>query len=167
MAAKYTFDLTEQERSELQSLVHKGKCAARKRLHAQIILLADNGQECAKRPNEEIAQILGIDKSTVGRVCRRFVEEGFEAALQRRKHKNHRPRKLDGAQEARLVMLACGQAPDGRARWTMKLLAERLVELDVVGSISKDTVRRTLKKTKSSRGKRSNGASPPRPARPS
>jgi transposase len=103
-----------------------------------------------------------VSVATVERVRQRFVEQGFEAALVRKKQaRPSRARKLDGAAEARLVALACSSPPDGRARWTMRLLADKLVELEVVDSVSDATVRRTLKKTRSSRGRRSSGASRP------
>ena len=143
---KYTFELTEQERASLLELVHKGKGAARKRLHAQILLLAQDQPDQPRRPNEQIAQVLHVGLATVGRVRQRFVEEGLEAALNPRRQKRWKTPKLDGAGEAELVRLACSHPPDGRQRWTLELLAGRLVQLKIVDSISDETVRRVMKK---------------------
>src|SRR5262249_59582027 len=112
----------------------------------------------------KIADALEVSVATVERVRQRFVEQGFEAALGRKPQgRPSRERKLDGAAEARLVALACSRPPEGRACWTMQLLADKLVELEVVDAVSDETVRRTLKKTRSSRGSRSSGASRRRP----
>ena len=102
--------------------------------------------------DEEIARSLQIASTTVERVRRRCVEEGIEAALGRREQQRRRPRKLDGAAEAHLIALACGEPPEGRARWTLRLLADRLVECEIVDDIHPETVRKTLKKTNSSLG---------------
>jgi transposase len=141
MAKKYIVDLTGEEREQLLGLLRRGKESARKVLRAQLLLLADEGM-C----DTSIAASLHVTVRTVERTRRRCVEEGVDAALNER----HRPGgrcKLQGKAEAFLVALACSAPPEGRQRWTMQLLADRLVELDVVESISDDTVRRTLKKT--------------------
>ena len=102
--------------------------------------------------DEEIARSLQIASATVERIRRRCVEEGIEVALGRREQQRRRPRKLDGAAEAHLIALACGEPPEGRARWTLRLLSERLVECEIVDSIHPETVRKALKKTRSSLG---------------
>jgi transposase len=114
-------------------------------------------------PDERIADALDINRMTVSRVRQQFVTEGLDATLHRKKPAGRQYRKLDGKQEAQLITLACSAAPQGQARWTMKLLAERLVELEVVESIDPATVWRTLKKTNSSRGSSSSGSSRRKP----
>jgi len=146
MAVKYTVNLSESEIKQLQEITSKGKTAARKLKRAQILLLADEGH-----PDERIAQMLKVGKSTVHRIRQRCVEEGLELALKERLRKGS-TKKLNGKSEAFLVATACSDAPEGRESWTMQLLADRLVELKLVESISDETVRRTLKKTKLSLG---------------
>lgn len=153
MAKKYIVELTAQERSQLRALVRSGKARARRLAHARILLLADDGLT-----DEEIAASLHAGRSTVERTRKRLVEEGLESALSDRPRPGKAP-KLNGKQEALLVALACSEPPAGRTRWTMQLLANRLIELKVVDSIVDETVRRVLKKTTSSRGRKSNGAS--------
>jgi transposase len=153
MAKKYIVELDPEEREQLRNLVRRGKQSARRINRARILLLADDG-----RTDEEIWTALQVGKCTVERTRQRFVEEGLEAALNERPRPG-KPPKLDGKQEALLVAIACSEAPDGRDRWTMQLLADRLVELKVVDSIVDETVRRVLKKTTSNRGKRRSGAS--------
>lgn len=143
---RYVVELTETERTQLLDLTSKGKVSARKLNRAHILLLADEG-----RTDLEIAAALHVSKSTVERVRTRFVTGNLDFALTEQMRPGAR-RKLDGKQEAFLVATACSSAPEGRSRWTLQLLADRLVELKVVDSISRDTVRRTLKKTISSRG---------------
>lgn len=147
MVAKYTFKLSVQERQSLSDLVHKGKVAARKRIHAQILLLCDGNDEVPKRSDAEVAQVLGIGLCTVYRVKQRFVMEGMESALNPRVQARRRELKFDGAAEAQLTMLACSKPPDGYKSWTLQLLADRLVELKVVDSVCRATICRTLKKT--------------------
>lgn len=144
---KYVVRLTVEERGQLMSVLGRGKVAATKRRHAQILLKADAGPEGSGRTDQEVAQALDVGSNTVHRVRKAYVEQGFEAALHGEPRGGHRPRKLDGAQEARLIALACGPAPEGRARWTLRLLADRIVELEIVDAIGKDAVRRVLKKT--------------------
>jgi transposase len=158
---KYLVTLTADERSELTRLIVAGKANARTLAHARILLKADQADGGPAWGDGRVAEATEVTARTVERVRRRFVERGLEAALHRKpQDKPSRERKLDGAAEARLVAVACSKAPDGRAEWTMQLLADKLVELAVVDSISDETVRRTLKKTRSSRGRRSSGASP-------
>ena len=116
------------------------------------MLLSDESQECGAMKDEEIARALRVGDATVGRVRRRCVEEGVEAALGRRRQVNRRPRKLDGEGEAHLTALACSEPPEGRAGWTLQLLADRLVQCEIVDSISTETVRQALKKMNSSLG---------------
>lgn len=153
MAKKYVVELTPEERAELRALLQGGKARVRRLNRARVLLLADEG-----RTDEEIARALHLGKSTVERTRKRLVEEGLEAALSERPRPG-KARKLNGKQEALLVALACSDPPEGRSRWTMQLLADRLVELRVVDSITDETVRRTLKKTTSNPGSRSTGAS--------
>lgn len=142
---KYLVDLTDSERATLQALVRRGKTQARKVTRARILLHAARGMA-----DLEIVTALGVGLATVERTRRRFVEEGLEA-LKERPRPGAR-RRLSAKAEARLVAEACSQAPEGRDRWTMRLLAGRVVELGLVESCSHETVRRVLKKRASSRG---------------
>jgi len=149
--AKYVVRLTAEERQWLESLT-SGRTAADKALRARMLLKADAGDGGPGWSDEQIVEAFEVGLSTVHRLRQRLVEEGLEAALTRKARVSSRPPKLDGRQEAQLVALACGAAPEGRARWTLKLLADKLVALEVVDSISTETVRQRLKKTRSSRG---------------
>ena len=150
---KYIVTLTDEERQELQGLIAAGRGAASKLAHARILLKADAADGGPAWPDEQIAEALEVSVRTVERLRERFVERGLEAALVRKKQdRPSRERKLDGRAEARLIAPACSPAPEGRTDWTMQLLADQLVELRVVGTISDETVRRVLKKTNSSRG---------------
>ncbi len=163
---KYKVTLTAEEREQLQDLIAQGKASAKKLAHARILLKADAADDGPAWDDARIAVALEVSTRTVERLRQRFVEEGFEAALVRKpQSRPSRLRKLDGAAEARLIALACSKPPDGRDRWTMQLLADQLVELEVVDAVSDETVRRTLKKTRSSRGSRNSGASRPRRTR--
>ena len=149
---KYKVTLTPEERRQLRQLISAGKASAKKLAHARILLKADASPGGPAWADARIAEAAEVSVATVERIRQRFVEQGFEAALVRKKQdRPSRERKLDGAAEARLIALACSEPPKGRARWTLKLLADQLVELEVVESISDETVRRTLKKTTSSR----------------
>ena len=149
---KFKVTLTAEERQSLHDLIAAGKAAARKLIHARILLKADASEDGLHWPDWRIADALEINVATVERVRQRFVEQGFEAALERKRRETPpRQPKLDGRAEAHLIALACSPPPDGRAVWTMQLLADKLVELEVVESISDETVRTTLKKTRSSR----------------
>ena len=150
---KYKVTLTPDERLQLHGLIAAGKGAAKKLAHARILLKADAAPDGPGWSDSRIADAVEVSADTVARVRERFVEQGLEAALVRKQQgKPSRERVLDGRAEAELVALACSAAPGGRAVWTMQLLADKLVELKVVGSVSDETVRRTLKKTRSSRG---------------
>jgi transposase len=142
---KYVVELTSQERKELEGLVKKGKVAGYKIRHAQMLLKADQSKQGPGWHDKQIAEAFGAHLTTVERLRKRFVEEGFAAALERHKRQNY-TRKLDGDAEARLIAIACSEPPDGRNQWTLRLLADRLVELSVVDSISHMTVKRTLEK---------------------
>lgn len=152
MKKRYVVALTDEERRSLRALVSAGKGAARKLTHARILLKADSGQDGPGWTDGATGAGLDIGVATVERVRKRFVEEGLEAALVPRKSSRHYERKLDGAGEAHLIALACSESPSGRSRWTLRLLAERFVALGYVDTLSKDTVRRVLKKTSSSHG---------------
>ena len=149
MMKKYIVTLTEQEREELKQLVSKGKGAARKLLHARILLKAD---QVVGWRDQTISEALEVSVSTIERVRQRFVENGLEAALVAQASKRVYKRRLDGEQEAHLVALVCSQPPAEQGRWTLKLLAEKMVELEYVESIAPETIRRTLKKTNLSHG---------------
>jgi transposase len=150
---KYKVTLTTEERQQLQGLIAAGKAAAKRLAHARILLKADAAEGGPGWDDQRIAEATEVSTDTVARVRQRFVEQGLEAALARKKQdRPSRERKLDGRAEARLIALACSAPPDGRKAWTMKLLADRLVELEVVDGVSDETVRRALKKTRSSRG---------------
>ena len=151
-AKKYRIELTPQEREELKALVSRGRTAAYKQTHARILLMSDEAQDDLPMTDEAIAKALKVGHATVERVRRRCVEEGLEAALNRKKQLRRRPRKLDGEAQAHLIAIACSEPPQGRASWTLKLLADQLVERDIVESVSTETVRKVLKKTNSSRG---------------
>ena len=150
--AKYVVRLTEEERGALELLVAGGRAAADKLLRARMLLKANVGQGGPGWSDEKIADAFEVGLSTIDRLRQRLVEDGFDAALVRKPSSCHRVPKLDGKKEARLVALACSDPPEGRARWTLQLLADKLVELQVVDSISDETVRVRLKKTNSSRG---------------
>ena len=140
MAKRYVVDLSTAERTELLTLVRRGVASARRLTRSRILLLADEGGR-----DEAIAAVLHVHRATVERTRRRFVEGGIGRALHDQPRPGSRP-KLDRKQEAFLIALACSAPPDGRARWTMQLLADRLVALEIVDTISDETVRRTLKK---------------------
>jgi transposase len=152
MKKKYIVTLTEVERQMLQTMLSRGKAAARKLRHARILLKADVSAGRVARSDDEIAEGLEAGRATVERVRKQFVEEGLEAALERRKPRREYRRALDGDGEAHLVALACQKPPEGRSRWTLRLLADRMVCLEYVDAVSKDTVARVLKKTNLSLG---------------
>ena len=144
---KYAVHLPEAERARLRTLIGRGVAPARTLTHARILLKANQGEGGAAWPDAAIAGALEDHPATVARVRRAYVEAGVEAALERKAPDRVYERKLDGAQEARLVALACSAAPEGHQRWTLRLLADELVRLEVVEAVSHETVRRTLKKT--------------------
>ena len=150
MKKKYPVILSEAERDELKRLIATGTAPARKLTHARILLKADESLEGAGWVDERVAEAVEVSQPTVSRVRKQYFCEGLEAALNRRPPKRDYRRKLDGEQEAHLIALACSKPPEGQTRWSLRLLADKLVELDVVEDISHQTVRRTLKKTPSS-----------------
>lgn len=152
MRKKYKVKLTSNQRNQLLEIVHNGTQKAKTITHARILLQADSGEDGPGLRAPAIAASLNIHQRTVHRVRASFANDGLEAALHRKKHRQYKPRKLDGEQEAHLVALCCGPAPEGRKEWTLKLLSERLVQLEVIDSISRSTVHRTLKKMNLSLG---------------
>ena len=150
---KYVVELTKEQRSYLLDLLKKGEGKARMLTRAHILLLSAEG-----KTDSFIAEVLKVNPQTVRNIRKRFAEEGLEAALKERPRPGAQP-KLDGKGEAFLVALACSEPPGGREHWTMQLLADKLVELGVVDSISDETVRRVLKKTGLSPGRRNSGVS--------
>ncbi len=151
MNKKYIVRLTDTERGLLEGLINTGKGAARTLTHARILLKADCGPDGPAWTDAMISTALDVSIPTIERVRRTLVLEGFDAALQRRPAPP-RQRKLDGRQEAHLIALACSPAPEGHQRWTLHLLADRLVELEALDGLAPETVRQILKKTSSSRG---------------
>jgi len=149
---KYKVTLTKEEREELTALVNTGKGQARRLRRARILLMADANQANGGWKDADIATALKAGVRTVERTRQKCVEAGIEAALNHTRPQKTRPKSLDGQAEARLVQLACSPAPDGRDQWTMQLLADKLIELEVVETVSRETVRTTLKKTNLSRG---------------
>jgi transposase len=144
---KYIVTLTADERQALLDLIAAGKAAAQKLAHARILLKSDQAEGGPAWPDHRIAEAIEVSTATIERVRQRFVEQGVEAALARKPQaRPSHERALDGRAEARLIALACSAPPDGRKAWTMRLLADKLVELEVVPTISDETVRRSLKK---------------------
>jgi transposase len=157
---KYLVTLTADERGHLDDLLRTGKASALVQARTRILLKADQAEGGPALDDETIADELEVGLRTISRVRRRFVERGFEDCIRRKtQDRPSRVRKLDGAAEARLIAVACSDPPDGRNVWNMQMLADKLVELEVVEAISDETVRRALKKAPSSRGSRSSGAS--------
>jgi Homeodomain-like domain len=144
---KYIVRLTADERDQLLQMIGGGKAAARALLHARILLKADQGSETTAWSDEAIGTALEVHATTVARVRQHFVEQGLEAALRPQPTTRQYARKLDGVAEAHLIALACSPAPEGRAHWTLRLLADKFVELRHVPAVSYETIRRTLKKT--------------------
>lgn len=145
---RYIVRLEAEERERLERLVRAGKTAAHRLRHANILLAVDESEQGVKAKDAEVARLQHVAVRTVESVRRRFVLEGFEAALERKKRQRPSVLKMfDGEKEARLIALACGPKPQGRARWTLQLLADRAVRLEIVPACSRETVRRTLQKT--------------------
>ena len=143
---KYRIRLTTDEQQELNALVSRGRAAAYKQTHARILLMSDESRSDGGMKDADITIALGVGQSTVERIRKRCVEEGVESALNRKKQLRRRQKRLDGEGEARLIAMACGEPPEGRASWTLKLLADQLVECEIVGTISTETVCQALKK---------------------
>jgi len=149
---KYAVMLTEEQRAQLRTLISQGAALARKLTHARILLKADQGEGGPGWADVAIARAVEVHPATVGRVRRAYVEHGLDAALERKAPDRMYARRLDGAAEAQLIALACSAPPDGRERWTLRLLADELVRLEVVETIAHETVRRTFKQTISNHG---------------
>ena len=147
MEKKYIVELTDVERKTLRELISSGKGAARKLARARILLKADSSPEAPNWSDVKITEALDVARATVERLRKRFIEEGFETALGPRKTQRNYQRKLDGDGEAHLITLACSKAPEGCSRWTLRLLAERMVALEYIDQVSHETVRSVLKKT--------------------
>ena len=155
---RYLVTLTPEERDDLRALISAGKRSALTLTRARILLKADQADGGPAWADDRIAEALDCGRRTVERVRQRFVERGLNLALGRKpQDRPSRERKFDGAAEARLIALACSPPPDGRARWTLKLLADKLVELEVFDAVDDETVRRVLKKTSCSRTAKSSG----------
>ena len=150
--SKYTVDLSEAERAQVRSLVGSGIAPARTLTRARILLKANQGEGGPGWTDAAIAGALEVHPTTVARVRRQCVEAGVDAALERKRPDRVYPRTFDGAAEARLIAVACSSPPLGRERWTLRLLADEVVRLEVVETVSYETVRRTLQQTPSSRG---------------
>ncbi len=151
MVTSYRIELTDDQRAQLRGLVGTGVAPARMLTRARLLLKADHGEGGPGWSDTAIAGALDINPSTVLRVRRQFVAEGLAATLERKRPDRVYPRSLDGDAEAHLIAVACGTPPDGRERWTLRLLADELVRREIVPAISYETVRQTLKKTSSSR----------------
>jgi len=149
---KYKITLTPEERKELGIIIRKGRASARKRIHAEILLRADEAEGQNGWKDADVAEAYGVSLRTVERIRERFVTEGFAAALQPKAEQKNRAHKFDGEKEAKLIMLACGKPPKGRTRWTLQLLADSMVELKYMESISHQGVKNVLKKTNLSLG---------------
>lgn len=152
-ASKYRVELTESQKCRLNAVVNRGRSSARTIKRALVLLRADEGLTDGR-----IASMFSVSRRTVVRTRKRFCEEGLESALVERPRTGQK-RKLDERGEAHLVAIACSDPPEGHTHWTLKLLAERMVELDIVDSIARETVRKTLKKTNCARGRRRSGVS--------
>jgi len=167
MSPRYRVTLTKEERKELESMTRRGKTHARRFIHARALLLCDAGADGPAWNVSDVATALGVTSRAIEHLKKRFVEDGLEAALERKpREKPPREVTFDGAFEARLIALACSDAPDGRRRWTVRLLADKAVELSFAESVSHMTVQRVLKKTNLSLTSASTGKSLPKGVRP-
>lgn len=157
MAHIYKVTLTRSEREQLKAIVSKGKHSSMQYRNACILLNTDEGEWGNKISNEQIAQVLQINTKTVERLKQRFVEEGFEACMDRKPYPAKQRIKADGDFEAHLIAISCSKAPSGYARWSLRMLADKMVELNYTESVSHETVRQVLKKTNLNRGKLKDG----------
>lgn len=146
MKKRFVVKLTLDERSRLEGMIKRGREAAYRRRHAEVLLLVDEGEHGPKLVDRVVAERTGFSRRTVEQIRQRCVTEGLDSALERKKRVRERSQRLDGEGEARLISLACSDAPKGHARWTLHLLSDKLVELEVVESISHECVRQVLKK---------------------
>jgi transposase len=167
MSPRYRVTLTKEERRELEAMTRRGKTHARRFIHARAILLCDAGADGPAWKVADVATALGVSSRAIEHLKKRFVEDGLEAALERKpREKPPREVMFDGAFEARLIALACSEAPEGHRRWTVRLLADKAVELRFAKSVSHMTVQRVLKKTNLSLTSASTGKSLPKGVRP-
>jgi transposase len=155
--ARYKVTLNKEEHDQLQAVLNKGKHSSQQYRNACILINSDEGPYGHKLSNKQISQVLQINNKTVERVKQRFVEEGFDACMDRKPYPAKEPKKADGDFEAHLIALSCSKAPEGYARWSLRLLADKMVELEYTDSVSHETVRQVLKKTKSNRGESKDG----------
>jgi len=144
---KYKVTLTKTERDQLTAIISKGSHTAQQYRTAYILLNCDEGEHNAKLINEEVSRVLKVSMRMIDRVKQRFVEDGFAACLDRKPVMKTKAKKIDGEVEARLIALSCGKAPDGFSKWSLRLLADKMVELKYVDDISYETIRKALKKT--------------------
>lgn len=167
MSPRYRVTLTKEERKELETITRRGKTHARRFIHVRALLLCDAGADGPAWNVADVATALGVTSRSIEHLKKRFVEDGFEAAL-KRKPREKPPREVifDGAFEARLIALACSDAPDGRRRWTVRLLADKAVELNFAETVSHMTIQRVLKKTNLNLIAASTGKSLPKGVRP-
>jgi transposase len=149
----YKVTLTSTEREQLKTIMNKGKHSSQQFRNACILLNCDVGKYGEPFSNDQIARMLQITSKTVERVKQRFIEEGFEACVERKVYPEIKELKTDGDFEAHLIALSCSKAPAGRSRWSLRLLADKMVELQFAESVSHETIRQVLKKTKLNRGK--------------
>lgn len=163
MAIRYAVDLTDTERATLREIISKNKAKRSTIINAYILLKAD--RSCGWT-NATIAAAYEVSTKKVEQLKKRFVEEGFEAALSRKPVTNVHRRKMTGDEEAHLIALCCSQAPEGHERWTLRMLADKMVELAIIETVSYETIRRTLKKTNLNLGSRKNGVFPQSKMRP-
>ena len=156
--SKYRVKLTRAQRQQLERMVKSGTAAARAILHAQVLLKTDSGEDGPRWSVQQIQSALGVGSTMIKRIRHLFVEQGLEAAVQR-KPQPPRPqqRTINGEQEAHVIAVLCTEQPEGQERWTLRALRDRVIELEIVETVSHETLRTVLKKTNSSRGKRSNG----------
>jgi hypothetical protein len=155
---KYIVTLTEDERAHLEEIISKGKHRSQKVLNALILLGCDEGEfQTQRSTNEELARVLNVSMRKIDRLKKRFVEEGLETALTGRKSSRVYDRKIDGDFEAHLIALSCSEPPEGFSRWSLRLLADKVVELEYIDSVSHEKVRQILKKTNSSPGEKKDG----------
>ncbi len=157
MPKKYIVKLKPAEREQLSELIQNGHASAKTLSHARILLKADAAKGQPHWTDQTIQEAFEVSCATVERVRKLYVQQGLEAAIHRRLHSRYRPRRLDGSLEAHLIALACSAPPTGHDHWTLRLLADKLVQLNDLEGVSYETVRRTLKKMNSSRGSKSNG----------
>lgn len=150
---KHSIQLSKEQRDQVEQLIRKGTAPARHILHAQVLLKAESGENGPNWSNRQIQEAFGVGEVTIWRIRRRFLDHGLTDAIERRPQPERpQKRKIDGEQEAYLIALACGKPPEGRERWTMRLLADKLIQLGYVDQVSHKTVWVTLKKTNSNPG---------------